>query len=157
MKNRSNPPPSSDKPAGAKPMSAKRQKIMEIAMAQLKKTRAQMDPSVLKKIRSIIAENPKVMKGLGIDKMPEEKEAKAVEPHPKAVSQKAMNIETLLNKVKSDKERKAAQAPEKQVIEPRKGEEKIDQSKNMDVLAKLMQLKPSEIENIKSVIFKNKT
>lgn len=80
-----------------------------MAMAQLKKTRAQMDPAILKKIRRIIAANPKIMRGLGVDKMPEE------------------------NK-----------------------EEKIDQAKNMDTIAKLMALKPSEIKNIKEVLLKSK-
>lgn len=125
MKKPSNPP--------SKPLTAKRKKVLDVAMAQLKKTRAQMDPSILKKIRSIIEGNPKIMKGLGIDKMPEDKVLVQREP-----------VE------------KPARAKPKVVDDTAKGYEKIDQAKNMDVIAKLMALKPSEIENIKAVLLKSK-
>lgn len=127
-----------------KPVNAKREKIMELAMAQLKKTRAQMDPKVLGKIRSIIAGNPKIMKGLGISEMPVE----APKPTPPHESFKVMPPISA-PKVEIPKESiKVEKPPEKM--------EKIDQAKNMEVMAKLMALKPSEIENIKAVLLKAK-
>ncbi len=125
----------------SKPMTAKRQKILELAMAQLKKTRAQMDPNVLGKIRAIIASNPKVMKGLGLDKMPQDRDSHA----PQAVLQEKTH---------------GAPAPMSENKEPRSAlarlsenkEEKIDQAHNQEVIAKLMQLKPAEIKNIKKIL-----
>lgn len=146
-------------------MSEKRKKILDTAMKQLKKTREQMDPAILKKIRGIIASNPKVMKGLGIDKMPEEKKVIAEQaPRASVNEQKALDIETLLKKAKSLQAKKHPEVelqmrskPEENQPKSVKSQEvKIDQAQNMEVLAKLMQLKPSEIENIKSVILKNK-
>ena len=132
MKNPSHPPSKAYK---GKPLTAKRKKILELAMAQLKKTRAQMDPNVLSKIRSIIAGNPKIMKGLGLDKMPEDK----------GTAKKASITQPKL---------KPAVAIEKKKIS--KDEEKIDQAKNMETIAKLMTLKPTEIKNIKEILLKNK-
>ncbi len=132
---------------GKKPISVKRQKILDTAMAQLKKTRAQMDPNLLGKIRSFIASNPKIMKGLGIDEVPAEESLKpmvmAVKPRPKAASPK------------KDSEPKAVKKQQK-AVDSEGGLEKIDQAKNMEVMAKLMALKPSEVENIKAVLLKNK-
>ena len=123
-------------PSKAKPLTAKRKQILEKAMAQLKKTRAQMDPTVLGKIRSIIANNPKVMKGLGLDKMPVEEGGNRVSP----ISQKD-----------------APNKPQEQKGTQEKAtEEIIDPAHNQEVIAKLMQLKPSEVENIKKVLMRDK-
>lgn len=167
MKTPSNPP--------SKPLTEKRQKILALAMAQMKKTRAQMDPNILKKIRGIIASNPKIMKGLGIDKMPEDKaEEKTKEKverkapvqqavkkditktggnHPlikpeKPAPKVAKSVGASQNpQVKKEGAKKATKAGE---------EVKIDKAHNMEVLSKLMALKPSEIENIKSVLLGEK-
>ena len=120
-------------PSKAKPLTAKRKQILEKAMAQLKKTRAQMDPTVLGKIRSIIASNPKVMKGLGLDKMPVEEGGK---------------LHSRPQKEVADKRRGQQDTQEKAT------EEIIDPAHNQEVIAKLMQLKPSEVENIKKVLMK---
>lgn len=151
----------------SKPLTAKRQKILNLAMAQLKKTRAQMDPKVLDKIRHVIASNPKVMKGLGLDKMPEDSKPERVmhksKPQAQAQAQaensacKVAEIERKLKEIKASKATRENKPKIEPVVKPTsKGEEKIDKGHNMEVLAKLMQLKPSEIENIKSVILKNK-
>ncbi len=129
MKNPSHPPSKPSKEQGPKPITAKRQKILDSAMAQLRKTRAQMDPKILGKIRSLVESNPKIMKILGVDSVPQE------EP-----------------KVEPVKETKPA--AEVQVSQENSGAEKIDQARNMEVMAKLMALKPSEIENIKAVLLK---
>ncbi len=135
------PPP----PPTNKPQTARRKQILENAMAQLKKTRAQMDPQILSKIRSIVASNPKIMKGLGITKMPAEpktnykQEERVVKPLTKQPIEPPVAKQPVANKPK-----------------PQSGNaEKIDQAKNMEVMAKLMELKPKEIENIKSVILKS--
>ena len=153
----------------SKPLTAKRKKILDLAMAQLKKTRAQMDPNVLSKIRHIIAANPKVMKGLGLDKMPDEPEPIAPQqqtfnkPQPSTDKpvDKVAEIERKMQAIKAQKKEGevdakhqiAAKTQSKSVSDD---EEKIDKGHNMEVLAKLMQLKPSEIENIKSILLKNK-
>lgn len=137
MKNPSHPPPKSD----AKPVSAKRQKILDSAMAQLRKTRAQMDPKVLGKIRSLIAGNPKIMKRLGIDSVPPE--------------QGVGKPQSQMPKEKEVKPQPIRREPAQPKVEG-KGAEKVDQAKNMEVVAKLMALKPSEIENIKAVLLKDK-
>ena len=133
-------------------MTAKRQKILALAMMQLKKTRAQMDPTILKKIRDIISNNPKVMKSLGIDEMPEEapKEKvmeKRLKPSLKSVEKPPVQ------KVSVVKVEPAAPV-DTEATSPKS--EKVDQDKNLETIAKLMQLKPSEIKNIKSVLLKDK-
>jgi len=141
-----NPPPP---PAnGKKPMTAKRQKIMALAMTQLKKTRAQMDPTILKKIRDIISNNPKVMKSLGIDEMPQEA------PEEKRGGQRLKPVENPSVKKGGAVKVEPAEPVDKKEIPPKS--EKIDQGKNLETIAKLMQLKPSEIKNIKSVLLKSK-
>jgi len=120
-------------PVKVKPMTAKRKKILELAMMQLKKTREQMDPSVLDKIRSVIASNPKVMKGLGLDKMPEEEGGKLNIRSPHKNITKEKSVEARLKDT----------------------EEVVDQVHNQEVIAKLMQLKPSEVDNIKKVLLKD--
>ena len=134
-------------------MTAKRQKILALAMMQLKKTRAQMDPTILKKIRDIISNNPKVMKSLGIDEMPQEA------PKEKVAAQRLKpSLKPVENaQVKKESAVKVAEpaAPvDTQTTSPKS--EKIDQGKNLETIAKLMQLKPSEIKNIKSVLLKEK-
>ena len=126
-------------------MTAKRQKILAKAMMQLKKTRAQMDPTILKKIRDIISNNPKVMKSLGIDEMPEEA------PKEKIVEQR---LKPQLKPVENAQVKKESAVKVAEPAAPKS--EKIDQGKNLETIAKLMQLKPSEIKNIKSVLLKDK-
>jgi len=144
-------PPSNDK---GKPLTAKRKKILELAMAQMRKTRAQMDPSVLSKIRHIIASNPKVMKGLGLDKMPEEKVS--------STEKKLASLKDKVLKKVPKVEKQVVAKPVKENASKKKpqnssqDEVKIDQAHNMEVLAKLMQLKPGEVENIKAILLKSK-
>jgi hypothetical protein len=144
-------PPSKPTTPKVKPMTAKRKKILERAMLQLKKTRAQMDPSVLGKIRSIIASNPKVMKSLGLDKMPEEGNMPAKKKTHKEALEKA-----LINSGVMKGGAKKTVIPAHEEPQAKSTEEKIDQVHNQEVIAKLMQLKPSEVENIKKVLLKGK-
>lgn len=67
----------SDSGSSLRPLSAKRQKILEQALAQLRKTRAGMDPKVLNRIRRIIAGSPELMKGFGVEQVPELEPVKA--------------------------------------------------------------------------------
>ncbi len=108
-----------------KPVSAQRQKILDEAMSQLKKTRGEMDPSIFGKIRNIIAKNPKVLKALGMSKLPN------------------------ANKVREATKREAVKPFNKDDVE------KIDQEKNLDIIAKFMTIKPSGREGIKSIIKKS--
>ena len=102
-----------------KPVTAERQKILDDAMEQLKKTRKEMDPTIFTKIRNIIAKNPTMMKALGITKLPNQKKK-----------------------------------PETKVLASQESE-KIDQEKNLDILAKFMTIKPSGKEGVKSMIEKS--
>ena len=73
------------------------------------------------------------MKGLGLDKMPAEEGGKLHSRPQKEVADKRQG--------EKDTQEKAT-------------EEIIDPAHNQEVIAKLMQLKPSEVENIKKVLMK---
>ena len=68
--------------SGLKPMSAKRQKILDHAFEQLRKTRAGMDPKLLNRIRRIIAGSPVLMRGLGVETVEEPVVAAPPKPEP---------------------------------------------------------------------------
>jgi len=124
-----------------KPVSAKRQKILDDAMAQLKKTRNEMDPTIFGKIRNIIAKNPKMMKALGISELPNQ-EPKELQPKAKP-------------KPQSQPEAVTVEAGKANVNKVNKVDEKIDQEKNLDIIAKFMTIKPSGKEGVKSMIEKS--
>lgn len=122
---------------GDKPLTEKRRKILEIAFAQLRKSRAAIDPKVLSKIRRIVASSPDIMKKLGVAEdlnpdqdMPLSSKASQKKPEPQ---------------VKAEKVKTAVKETE---------HETVDQARNMEVMAKLMALKPSGKDKIKSVIKK---
>lgn len=130
---------------GSKPISARRQKILDKAFAQLRKSRAAMDPSLLKKIRRIIAGNPEIMKKLGVDEtlapdqdMPLSSKG-AVKPLP---SQTVKAEAATPTKAKS------------QIKQGNKNYEEVDQAKTMEVMAKFMTLNPDGRDKIKSIIDK---
>ena len=133
--------------AGDKPLTEKRRKILEIAFAQLRKSRAAIDPKVLSKIRRIVASSPDIMKKLGVSDdlnpdqdMPLSNKTKSVEKKSGAPKQ-THSVPTAPKNVTSKKAIK-------------KDNEQIDQARNMEVMAKLMALKPSGKDKIKSVIKK---
>ncbi len=111
-----------------RPLSAKRKKILDNAFKQLRKARSEIDVGVLNKIRDMIAGNPTIMKGLG------------VKTAPKPIAEKKPDImpDIMIVPVKGT------------VIE----REAVDQAKTMEVMAKLMVLKPAGKEKIISVIKK---
>ena len=111
-----------------------------------------MDPTILKKIRDIISNNPKVMKSLGIDEMPEEAPKEKVAAQRLKPSLKPVE-KPPVQKVSAVKVEPAAPV-DTEATSPKS--EKVDQGKNLETIAKLMQLKPSEIKNIKSVLLKDK-
>lgn len=127
-----------DKETG-RPMTEKRQKILDKAFAQLRKARAEMDPKILSSIRRMIAGSPEMMKKLGID---EKLEPKVEKPAKKEVAKEVLKA--------PKKESKPVQSKPKNV----EGYEKIDQGKNMEVMAKLMALNPDGKDKIKSAIKK---
>ena len=110
--------------SGLKPMSAKRQKILDHAFEQLRKTRAGMDPKLLNRIRRIIAGSPVLMRGLGVETV--EEPVVAAPPKPEPITKKEVT-------------------PNHEIV---------DQAKTMEVMAKFMALNPDGIEQIKSVIKK---
>lgn len=117
-------------------MTVKRQKILEMALAQLRKSRAAMDPRVLSKIRRIVASSPAIMKKLGL--------TETLEPDgdmPLSGKSTAAEVEKPVK----------AKIPVKPA---REGYETIDQAKNMEVIAKLMALNPQGRDKIKSAIKK---
>lgn len=116
---------------GQKPITEKRKKILEMAFAQLRKSRAAIDPKILSKIRRIVASSPAIMQKLGVtDHLQPDEDM------------------PLSTKVKVEEKQ--------QKSEPitAKDNEKIDQARNMEVMAKLMALKPSGKDKIKSAIKK---
>lgn len=109
-----------------KPMTAKRQAILAGAFAQLRLSRKKIDPKILDKIRNIVKSSPALMKTLGF--------TSADQPRDQDV----------------DMPLSAKGAPKTE-----EGAEKIDQAKNMEVMAKLMELSPDNREAIKKVIKKS--
>lgn len=126
----------------AQPMTAKRQKILEKAFAQLRKSRAAMDPKILSRIRRFVASSPEIMKSLGLTES-----LKPDEDLP--LSSKGLEK-------KSQETQKKLETKVSQKSPPRiKGNyEAVDQEKNMEVMAKLIALNPDKSEKIKSVIKK---
>lgn len=116
-----------------RPMSAKRQKILEMAMMQLRKSRAAMDPKLLSKIRRLVASSPDIMKKLGLTEKlePEEDMPLSSKSVQKPVSVAAKPVKTVNDSY-----------------------ETVDQVKNMEVMAKLMALNPKGRDKIKSAIKK---
>ena len=116
-------------------MTAKRQAILAGAFAQLRLSKKKIDPQILEKIRNMVKSSPALMKTLGLkgdgkvdDDMPlSAKQPQTVEAKPALQHQK----------------------------EEKTGAEKIDQAKNMEVMAKLMELSPDNREAIKKVIKKS--
>lgn len=115
-------------------ISQKRQEILDMAFAQLKKSRASLDPGLINKIRRMIAGNPAMMKALGL--------SDSLTPDPVVTTKK----EPPLTKALENKPVPLGQE--------KGGYEKIDQAKNMEVMAKLMALNPQGRDKIKSAIKK---
>jgi hypothetical protein len=115
----------------SRPVTAQRQKILDKAFAQLRKARGEMDPKLLSKIRRMIAGSPEMMKSLGV--------TETLAPAP-AAPLKAAPVVAKNSPVKRE--------------EKVSGTEKVDQAKNMEIMAKLMALSPDNREQIKSVIKK---
>jgi hypothetical protein len=130
------PPPNNEAKPGARKITAKRQAILAGAFAQLRKSRAKIEPTILQKIRDIVNGSPEIMKKLGVN---EKDNKKSDEDMP-------------LSAKKPDAEPKKAQPKSAQ---KKSSYEKIDQAKNMEVMAKLMELSPDNRDNIKAVIKKN--
>ncbi|MCI5060438.1 MAG: hypothetical protein MRY79_05125 [Alphaproteobacteria bacterium] len=112
------------------PITEKRQKILDKALAQLRKSRAMMDPKIINKIRRLIAGSPALMKQLGVD-------------------------ETLQAEEKVKKQPEVPKAPKVQKTK-KPDSEPVDQAKMMDVMAKFMDMKPESKEQVKSVIKKTR-
>lgn len=143
-----------------KPLTVKRKKILEMAFAQLRKARAKIDPSILKKIRRMIAGSPEVMKGLGINEQLKPVPDKAQIEDKIDISVDEISRASRREKIK---EQLAAKAPKKPKKKPAKRAvqsvdddryEKVDQAKNMEILAKLMSLHPKGRDMVKSAIKK---
>lgn len=132
-----------DKTASKKKMTARRQAILAGAFAQLRKSRKSIEPGILQKIREFVSGSPEIMQTLGVNDVPDKK---ADESMPLSSKSAAKPIEK--TPVKQER-------PISQPQNSKAGYETIDQEKNMDIVAKLMELSPDNRENIKSVLKKN--
>ena len=124
-----------DAPPPQKPISAKRQKILADAFAELRKARKRMDPGILRKIKDIVKSSPEIMKKLGIKP-----------------SEKIDEDMPLSSKGKKQPEMMTSKP---QTHSPQEKYEKVDQAKNMEIMAKLIQMKPGAQDDIKAVIKKS--
>lgn len=127
-----------------KPISKKRQKILDMAFAQLRKSRAAMDPQVLSKIRRIVAGSPELMKKLGLTEKLTPKRDESM-PLSKKVDMRKRQEEPIV-------EPKIDNAVKPKIRDD--GYEEVDQAKNMEVMAKLMALNPEGRDLIKAAIKK---
>ena len=121
-----------------RPMTAKRQKILDKAFAQLRKSRAKIDPGVLSKIRRMIASSPEIMAKLGV--------GENLKP-----ADVDMPLSTKQPPVAKEQAPKPQQRQQQRVQEEY---EAVDQAKTMEVMAKLMALNPDGKEDIKLAIKK---
>lgn len=131
------------------PITAKRQKILDKAFAQLRKSRAKIDPNVLNKIRRMIAGNPAMMEKLGVGDtlQPKETSNKTSKSADMPLSGKAPAA-PIVKKAEPKKQPKKAK-------DIQEGYEEVDQAKTMEIMAKLMALNPNGKEDIKQVIKKS--
>jgi hypothetical protein len=140
-------------------ISKKRQKILDKALAQLRKARGQMDPALLKNIRRMIAGSPDMMKKLGVgnDLKPEQAKPAKQTPAPatskKAVKPPPQPESKLQSKMSETAKNQELQKPAP-VSEKKAEHEKIDQGKNMEVMAKLLELSPDSRDKIIATIKK---
>lgn len=129
-----------DQPPKTPQITEKRQRILDKAFEVMRKARGQMDPAVIHKIRRMIASSPEIMKKLGV-----EDDLKPKQSPPPA------------SKADNFSQKKQTAAP-KQTQQPQRSEtdknETINQQKNMEVMAKLLALKPQGKDKIIETIKK---
>ena len=129
-----------EQPPKTPQITEKRQRILDKAFEAMRKARGQMDPAVIHKIRRMIASSPEIMKKLGVEDDLKPKRSTPMTP-------KAVN---------PPKEKQAA-APQQTQQPPRSEADKnetINQQKNMEVMAKLLALKPQGKDKIIETIKK---
>lgn len=128
-----------DAPSPSRPLTAKRQQILAKAFEQLIASRAKIDPMILKKIRQIVGSNPLLMKKLGLSEAP------------KGDQSMPLSAKKPVTQEYKPPELKKTSAPA-----PKKDDEyeQIDQAKNMEIMAKLMEINPKSREGIKAMIEK---
>ncbi len=131
-----------------KKVSARRQAILAGAFAQLRKSRAKIEPAILQKIRDIVGGSPEIMQKLGVTEAPKPQKEKSGDAG--MPLSKGQIFETAPQKKPNNVPKKKADAPKS-----KGGYEEIDQGKNMEIMAKLMELSPDNRDNIKAVIKKN--
>lgn len=161
-------------PATHYPMTTKRREIVERALAQLRKSRAAIDPSVLKKIRRIVAGSPELIKKLGLTEELIHKEELVKQEALKQAPVKVADADMPLSdkgatkappkkQVKAAEVRKAEPKPKARNFKPNKQQEpigkesyeKVDHAKTMEMMAKFIALKPDAKDGLKSVLKKN--
>ncbi len=106
-------------------ISKERQKLLDQAFIELRKAQSKMNPVFLEKIRNLVRNSPALIDKLGLKKS---------------------EIQTQKNKGEDkNPQQKAPQKPDY---------EKIDQSKNMDVIAKMLEMNPDKKDIIKELLKK---
>lgn len=129
-----------DQPPKTPQITEKRQRILDKAFEVMRKARGQMDPAVIHKIRRMIASSPEIMKKLGVEDDLKPKQSPPPAPKADNFSQKKQT------------------AASKQTQQPQRSEtdknETINQQKNMEVMAKLLALKPQGKDKIIETIKK---
>ncbi len=144
------PSDKSDKKPANKTHGLSRQKIIEMALAQLRKKRAETDPKILNIIRDKILSSPALMTKLGleaehtqkpvIEKTPSLKQGEVLKElgTKETVSE---DQERLLSHVKHIvKAQKSSKANVKPLHKPQ--HEKVDKKKTLEMISKLMKIKP---------------
>ena len=110
-------------------MTQERQKIVDDALLEMRKARGKLNPKFLEKIRNLVKSSPALIEKLGLKKT---EIPLAVIPPTK--------IENVVVEKKAPVEDK--------------GYEKIDQSKNIDVISKLMEISPEKKDKIVEMLSK---
>jgi len=117
-------------------ISAKRQKIVDDALVELRKAQKKINPKFLKKIREMVKNSPALIEKLGLKKseIPQD--------------ENKHSQQEILSSSLNSAQPKVIQKQDK------KDFEKIDQAKNMDVVSKLLEMNPDKKEMIKKLLSK---
>lgn len=116
--------PKDNKTETMNPITKERQKLLDHAFVELRKAQGKMNPVFLEKIRNLVRNSPVLIEKLGLKKNDIAK--------PEITSK---------NKTK-----------DKNLSQKDSDFEKIDQSKNMDVIAKMLEMNPDKKEIVKKLL-----
>ena len=142
-------------PPNKTPISDKRQKILDKAFVEMRKAEKKMNPKFLAKIRELVKNSPTMIEKLGLKKseIPQGETNAETTTSPRQQAAPLINAE--LGTVTTDKNTQTKSKPKpEQKASKTPSHEKIDQSKNIDIISKLMEISPDKKDKIVKMLAK---